>query len=68
MDTMLRGDEVRHEMLRIAGKKVEVGYVSMNIVEITKGLSTGDLVVRDPQSETYRNNTTAGIAILVLLH
>ncbi len=26
--------------------------------------STGDLVVRDPQSETYRNDTTAGIAIL----
>ena len=30
---------------RVRLRKVEVGYVSLNIAEITKGLSTGDLVV-----------------------
>jgi RND family efflux transporter MFP subunit len=30
---------------RVIRRKVELGYVSLNIVEVTKGLQTGDLVV-----------------------
>lgn len=39
---------------RVRLRKVEVGYVSMNIVEITKGLSTGDLVVVE-ELDKYRD-------------
>jgi multidrug efflux pump subunit AcrA (membrane-fusion protein) len=30
---------------RVIRRKVELGYVSLNIVEVAKGLQTGDLVV-----------------------
>ena len=32
---------------RVKRRKVELGYVSLNIVEITKGLKTGELVIVD---------------------
>lgn len=48
---------------RVRLRKVEVGYVSMNITEITKGLAPGDLVIVE-ELDKYRDGDRVGTELV----
>jgi hypothetical protein len=61
---LLRGLSLEFTHGVIEQKNLITSGLGTTFIRQNELASTGDLVVRDPQSETYRNNSTAGIAIL----